>query len=328
MQNGPMNVTVILCTCNRCEDLRRALQSIAESRMSTSVAWETLVVDNNSTDATREIVEDFSRRYPGRFRYLFEPTPGKSHALNAGVANANGEILAFVDDDVTVEPTWLQNLTKDLRSGEWAGTAGRILPAEAFVPPTWLSWKHCGGILCAWFDLGDQPRELDPDHLPYGANMAFRKDAFGKFGGFRLDLGPRPRSEIRNEDIEFGRRLLKAGERLRYEPLAVVYHPVPQRRISKQFFLSWWFDFGRASIIEREEPGDVRGIARDYLSLVRRSVHISIASVRRMLAVRASMRFFWKCMVWKQAGMIVELYRRLSDRKLNPASAMQYKTEK
>lgn len=98
-----LDILVILCTYNRCEDLAGALQSIADSQVASSVTWEVLVVDNNSTDRTRDVVEGFSRQHSGRFRYLFEPKAGKSYALNAGIANARGKVLAFVDDDVNVE---------------------------------------------------------------------------------------------------------------------------------------------------------------------------------------------------------------------------------
>jgi glucosyl-dolichyl phosphate glucuronosyltransferase len=284
-----------------------------------------LVVDNNSTDATREVVEDFCRHYPGRFRYLFEPTPGKSYALNAGVANANGEILAFVDDDVTIEPRWLRNLTAELCSGEWAGTAGRILTADSFEPPAWLWWQQCAGILCSNFDLGNQPVELDIDHPLCGANMAFRKTVFEKYGGFRVDLGPSPDRNVpsANEDTEFARRLIKAGESLRYEPLAVVYHGVLPARINKHFFLSRWFDLGRASIVEQDDHPDVLGIPWDYLSVMQRCVQISAMGVRWVFARRANTRFFWRCMIWKQAGMMSELYGRLVGRKVSRRTVPQ-----
>src|ERR1700756_1020921 len=122
-----MKITVILCTYNRCQSLARALGSVAASVLPDSVEWEVLVVDNNSPDQTREVIEDFCLRYPGRFRYLFEPKQGKSNALNSGIRNARGNILAFMDDDVIVAPTWLQNLTAALDSGEWLGVGGRIL---------------------------------------------------------------------------------------------------------------------------------------------------------------------------------------------------------
>src|SRR5271156_2755228 len=99
MANG-MKLSDILCTYNRAESLAKALASIAQSTVPDSIQWEVLVVDNNSRDATRSVVEEFWWRDPSRFRYLFEPKQGKSNALNAGIQQARGEILAFTDDDV------------------------------------------------------------------------------------------------------------------------------------------------------------------------------------------------------------------------------------
>src|ERR1700748_3110352 len=106
-----MKITVILCTYNRCQSLARALDSVAKSVLPESVDWTVLVVDNTSPDQTREVSEYFCVRSPGRFRYLSEPKQGKSNALNSGIRNARGNILAFMDDDVIVAPTWLQKLT-------------------------------------------------------------------------------------------------------------------------------------------------------------------------------------------------------------------------
>src|SRR5215469_9996100 len=195
-----MNITIILCTYNRCECLAKTLDSTAALRLPESVEWEVLVVDNNSTDRTGEVVEAFCCRYPGRFRYLFEPRQGKSYALNAGIREARGDVLAFMDDDVTVESSWLQNLISPLKDMNRAGSGGRILPQPGFAPPPWLALDgpdNMGGIL-ALFNLGDGPGPLDQS--PFGTNMAFRRSVFEKYGGFRTDLGPRPGSEIRNED--------------------------------------------------------------------------------------------------------------------------------
>src|ERR1700722_3255440 len=99
-----MKVTVILCTYNRCQFLAKPLESVARSHVPESIHWEVLVVDNNSPDATRSVVEGFCRRDPSRFRYLFEPKQGKSYALNSGCQAANSDVLAFMDDDVEVDP--------------------------------------------------------------------------------------------------------------------------------------------------------------------------------------------------------------------------------
>jgi glycosyltransferase involved in cell wall biosynthesis len=300
-----MKITVILCTHNRCESLSKALESLAASTLPDSVAWEVLVVDNNSSDRTHEITQSFSELFPGRVRYLFEPRPGKSNALNAGIKNAKGDILAFTDDDVIVEPTWLQNLTAALQDAAWAGSAGRTLPERDFSPPSWIPRKGLYALApLAVFDRGTEPFQLT--ETPYGNNMAYRKSILEKYGGFRTDLGPRAGSSDaqKSEDSEFGIRLLEAGERLRYEPSAVLYHSVPQGRVQKSYFLEWWFDKSRSDIrgfgIEPNTHWFINGIP---IYLFRR---LAVWTLRWLLSFEASARFSSKIKVWGIAGMILE----------------------
>ena len=302
-----MNITVILCTYNRCQSLQKALSSVALSRLPESVTWEVLVVDNNSSDQTGDVVSDFCFRYPGRFRYLFESRPGKSYALNSGIAEAQGDIVAFMDDDVTVEPMWLQNLTAPLLKGKWAGCGGRILPAWNCTPPRWLPDKDLHALApLAVFDLGDKAAPLAES--PFGTNMAFRKTVFGKYGGFRTDLGPRPASEIRNEDTEFGSRLLAAGEQLWYEPSAIVHHAVEQNRLRKRYFLTWWFDKARADIRAFGLPADIKlVVAGTPLLFFRR---LAVRTAQWMLAVGPSRRFSNKLKAWSVAAQILECYQQ------------------
>ena len=312
IEHSAFDVTVVLCTYNRCRYLTGALESIAKSEMADSVTWEILVVDNNSTDQTRDVVEGFCHRYPQRVRYLFEPKQGLSYARNAGIEHSRGSLLAFTDDDVTVESTWLQNLTAALHNREWAGVAGRTLPAQEFSPPAWLpSWG--AGMICAYFDLGDRPIELKQP--PYGANMAFRRSMFAKYGGFRIDLGRNGSDKICSEDTEFGRRLMAAGESLGYEPTAIVHHLVLSERITQEYVLSWWFDWGRAIVRERVNRADKYGIPREYLALLRRSVEVLAQTLRGILACGLSERFEFNCQLSKTRGQIAELLRLTAKRK-------------
>jgi glycosyltransferase involved in cell wall biosynthesis len=312
-----MNISVILCTYNRCESLPNTLESLAASVISESAECEVLIVDNNSTDHTREVVEGFCRRWPGFFRYVFEPKQGKSFALNSGILESTGNVLAFLDDDVTVEPAWLQNLTAPLNGREWAGTGGRTLLERPFSAPSWLSLDGpfgMGGILAALFDLGDKPCELD--RAPYGANMAFRRKMFEKYGLFRTDLGPSPNRKIPrpNEDTEFGRRLMAAGERLLYEPAAIAYHPLHENRVQKGYFLRWWFDFGRALIREKGKGAPVWGFPRHYLGIPRMiGTSLSAYTFWWIRTLNPRERFRLKCRVWCMAGQILETYRLASD---------------
>jgi glycosyltransferase involved in cell wall biosynthesis len=294
-------ITVILCTYDRHQSLAKALESIAASKLPDSIEWETLVVDNNSTDRTREVVGDFCRRYPGRFRYLFEPLQGKSYALNSGIRESRGTILAFADDDATVEPDWLWNLTSALHDGKWAGAGGRIIPVWPAPLPRWLSTEdpNTMGPYVA-FDLGMEAGQLT--RPPYGANMAFRREQFEEYGGFRIDVGPRPR-----EDIEFAQRLLTGGERLRYEPRAVVHHPVTEDRMTKGYVLRWWFSYGYSEVVESRQQSDSRWIlCRVPIYLLRRLLRWTL---QWMVSFRAPRRFSCKRAVWYIAGTVLACYQ-------------------
>lgn len=309
-----MKICVIVCTFNRCAALAKALESLAASTFEKSVDWEVLVVDNNSSDQTREVVEEFRTQDAGRFRYLFEPQPGKSYALNSGIRNSNADILAFIDDDVIAEPRWLQNLTANLYDSKWSGAGGRILAHRTFVRPRWLSLDdHHSLAPLALFDAGPEPGELF--RAPFGTNMAFQRAVFDKYGGFRTDLGPQPGNELRScaslphggEDSEFAERLFAAGEHLRYEPSAVVYHSFSQKRLRKDYFLAWWFDKGRSEIrVLGPRPDTKYFVFGVPLYLFR---NIAVGILRWIFALNPARRFRQRAGIWYKAGQIFESYR-------------------
>jgi glycosyltransferase involved in cell wall biosynthesis len=302
-----MMITVILCTYNRCQSLQTALTSLAAQVLPDSVGWEVIVVDNNSRDQTREVAEGFCRDNPERFRYLIEPQQGKSFALNRGIREARGSVLAFTDDDVTMEPMWLHHLTSGLQSGDWAGAGGRTFPERGFVPPHWLPTEGRYALApLAVFDMGDDVKELK--ETPFGNNMAFRRELFEKYGCFHTGLGPHAGSAgpQKSEDSEFGERLLAAGERFRYEPGAVIYHAVPPGRMKKKYFLDWWFDKARADIQAFGVPDPKWCVAGIPLRLFRR---LGAWAFRWMAAFNPRRRFECKIKVWVLIAEIQECYR-------------------
>jgi glucosyl-dolichyl phosphate glucuronosyltransferase len=302
-----MRVTVILCTYNRCQTLRKALESVAASEVPSDVTWDVLVVDNNSTDQTRTVITDFCSRYPELFRYAFEPRPGKSNALNSGVQLARGEILAFMDDDVIVEPAWLANLLAVFADESWAGAGGPILPPADFIRPPWLppAAKH---LLAPFAHFNPLPNPGELAEAPWGANMAFRKTMFERYGGFRTDLGVGPGSRIPNEDTEFGRRLLAGGERFFFVPSAIVYHPVSAERLKQGYHLTWWFGQGQADVRELGIPRG-RGIFGIPLHLFG---SVAVLSLRWLLALGPSNRFGFKRSLWYTFGAIKECFHQSS----------------
>ena len=307
-----MDITVILCTYNRCESLAKTLRSMALSVLPEPTTWEVLVVDNNSTDETRAVVQEYSQEFPGRFRYLFEPRPGKSHALRAGIQNTHSDVVAFTDDDVLVETTWLHNLTTNLHNSRWVGSGGRILPERTFCPPRWLPVQDRYGLApLALFDLGSEPGSLN--EAPFGANMAFQRKIFEKYDGFRTDLGPLPDKDIKNEDSEFCNRLLTAGERLRYEASAVVYHSIPESRLRRKHFLRWWFNKARSDIRQGGVIASTKWmVAGVPLYLFRR---LAIWKFRWLVTLQPALRFSNKIKVWTVIGQIMECHRVARERR-------------
>lgn len=296
-----LNITVILCTYNRCRSLGKALESVARSVVVNSTHWEVLVVDNNSDDQTRELIERYCARYPKIFRYIFEPKQGKSNALNTAIREAAGDVLAFTDDDLEVDAHWLHNLTAPLACSEWAGVGGRVLPERGFSPKSWMDISSRYGLApLAMFNPHIPAGPIDEP--PFGANMAYRKELFLKYGDFRLDLGPQPGGEIKNEDVEFGARILAAGERIWYEPSALVYHEVAPHRARKSYFLGWWYGKGRSDR-RLEDAGHQRRLFGVPLVLIRRLV---IWSLRWICSFDPAERFTCRAKVWYIAGSLKE----------------------
>jgi glycosyltransferase involved in cell wall biosynthesis len=298
-----MKVTVVVCTYNRCGELQGTLASLAASQVPDSVEWEVFVVDNNSTDQTRAVVEEFSRVHLGRFRYIFESIQGKSWALNRAVREVSGDVVVFTDDDVKVDPSWLDNISAPLRDGRYAGSGGRTLPPVGFTRPRWLALDGPYALApLALFDRGPVPMDLK--EAPYGNNMAYRKEVFDRHGGFRTDLGPRPGVNCpqKSEDSEFGLRLLAVGEQLCYTPSAVVYHSVPPHRIEREYFLSWSWDKAQSDFRIGELPVSTKmQIGGVSLFLFRR---LARWTLQWLLCIDPSKRFFCKMNMWSLTGTI------------------------
>jgi glucosyl-dolichyl phosphate glucuronosyltransferase len=254
-----MDLTVIICTWNRAESLRKALATLQASIVPANIEWEVLVVDNNSTDSTKAVCGSFIQIEPRRFRYLFEGKQGKTNALNAAFKQAAGHIFALTDDDVTVDPHWIANIYYTIQKFNCAAVGGRIIPIWNCPKPAWITfegpYRHpaYGGIVN--FDKGNSACELTATAV--GANMALRKSSVEKYGPYRTDLN-RINDLLGGEDTEYCRRLMHAGEKLIYAPDAVVYHPVEKFRTTRKYMQSFAFHYGRWMVRVEGVPGRIR----------------------------------------------------------------------
>ena len=236
-------VTVVICTYNRCDSLRETLRSLARQRLSSGLTLEVIVVDNNSQDKTRAVVEEMAKTLPWSVQYLFEARQGLSVARNTGLRAARGQVLAFIDDDVVVEPQWAQALWNCFAETRCDGVAGCVKPRWICPRPSWLSDELYGPIVRQ--ELGTQRlRWTARDRFMLGANMAFRKDVFEAIGLFKEELGRRGNALIGGEDLDLHERLMAAGKVIFYEPSAVAHHTVTPERASPEFYRCWFEDIG------------------------------------------------------------------------------------
>ena len=238
-----VDATILICTYNRASYLAATLDSIGRTPTHTGFSWDVLVVDNNSSDSTREVVENRISRYPVSLHYLFEPRQGKSNALNTGMAAAHGAIIVFTDDDVRVGPEWLDTAVRPLL--EWKDidyTGGPVRPIWGAPPPRWLDPSGNLGGTIAVKDHGSEPFVFE-DRLktPLGVNMAVRRTLIEMIGGFRPDLGRNGKSLLGQEQAEFFYRSREVGARGLYVPAMVLDHVVPSGRLTRSYFRRWWY---------------------------------------------------------------------------------------
>jgi len=297
-----MDLSVILCTYNRAESLRKTLETFSSLVVPPALNWELLLVDNNSKDHTREVINEFAKASRFTVRYVFAKAQGRSHALNAGIAAAQGDLLAFTDDDVLLHPDWLCNMLKAFRDFNCAAVAGRIIPVWHHQKPSWLEMEEQQVVV--HFEFGDETRQLD--RPPMGANSGFRRNLFQKYGTFRPDLGVSSDQRITCEDTEFGFRLLRGGEKIVYCANAIIYHPVDPSRITKNYFLSWFYNDGRS--LTRAEGLPAEGVF--YLGIPRWLYReIVVNFLNWILCSNPKARFHHKLRTYRSLGKIVESWR-------------------
>lgn len=239
-----MRITVAICTWNRCHLLRQALDQMMKLVTPPRVDWELLVVNNNSTDATDEVIASFSGLLP--IRRLFERRPGKSHALNLAVRHASGKYILWTDDDVLVDEKWIVEYCEAF--SRWPDAAifgGPVQPWFAGAPPAWLQrvWPRVANAY-AMRDFGREPVRFTQDMVPFGLNMAVRTKDQARYL-YDLSLGPQPNNSLRGEETTLVRRMLAEGAHGWGIPGASVRHYIPRERQTIRYLRGYFFGYGQ-----------------------------------------------------------------------------------
>jgi GT2 family glycosyltransferase len=312
---GWMFISVVICTRNRADSLRRTLESLLCSGNLESPDWELLVIES-STDHSAEICREFQQRFPEHFRFLTEKKLGKSNALNTAIAEAKGDILAFTDDDVLCAPDYIEGIRTVFTSYAADAAQGRVLLDCEDGWPEWLDASYAG--MADFRDCGDEVIELDG--TLFGVNMVVRAEVFQKVGGFAPELGPGGIGVW--EDTEISLRMRQAGCRMLYAPQILVRHQWARGRLTKSFLRKRFFGQGRVLAYYEALPVSLfrfglhvvkETITQEVLAIWHLCAGRQVAALRCQFEARSRAGLFWQNWLFKRG-----VPRRLSGNLLIP----------
>jgi glucosyl-dolichyl phosphate glucuronosyltransferase len=227
------DLSVVISTHNRSQNLARTLRSVRKQAVAPGCSYEVIVVDNACADDTPAVVRQFQQDGFDHLHYVREPRRGVSYGRNAGIAHARARLVAFLDDDIEADRTWVATILESLRKyPDAAGIGGRVLPRWPPSVPAWINRSQ-------WAPLAIQDYGIEPfatsaafPRCLVSANLALRRDALERVG----DFSP---AYPRCQDHELEVRFWRAGEHIMYVPEVVVYSPVDPNRLTKAYHRRW-----------------------------------------------------------------------------------------
>jgi glucosyl-dolichyl phosphate glucuronosyltransferase len=246
-QTATKKLSVIICTHNRADYLRKAIQSLLNQTIPRK-DFEIVVVDNCSTDSTKDVVEQFASE---GVQYLFEPQLGLSYARNAGWQKAKGKYIAYLDDDAVASSSWLATILATFEGiypspGCVGGKTQGIWEGDR---PEWVSDElvTCLTVI-DWSDTPHELKDLAQQWL-VGANIAFLREALEKVGGFAAGLDRTGNKLLSGGDVFLQKQIQKAGYVCYYHPEILVGHHIQKTRLNQQWFVQRYFWQGVSDVM-------------------------------------------------------------------------------
>jgi len=289
-----MDISIVVCTHNRAKLLSHTLEALRAADLPENFQAEVLVVANACKDETISLLASLSGQWRQSglgLRWLEEPKPGKSNALNLAIQEAKADVLCFIDDDQVVARDYLLALADLLaRQPEFGMYCGWMLPAWDGSEPAWI---HVRGEFMIpirpfpEYDLGDTEKEIVAGmKSPSGGNIVVRREVFEHVGGFSTELGPIGHNLMGGEDLEFIRRAKAAGTRLLYSPRMRQFHLLEYERMKTLYMMRKSYLRSFSSVTMRRQDGG----ANIALSLLRK---LASHLLRVCTSLDSSRRFYW-----------------------------------
>jgi glycosyltransferase involved in cell wall biosynthesis len=245
-----MRITVAICTYNGAERIPEVLDHLRNQEGVDNLAWEIMVVDNNSTDATEEVVRRYQKDQSDdvSLRYVFEGRQGKSNALQRAVDEARGELIAFLDDDNLPDPQWIRSASQFAHDHPMAGAFGGQIHGQFDV-----ELPNSFGLVKPLFALNERTEEIcysagdDLEFAAPGAGLVVRRaawlesvpqsglDLMGPTGEARGTLG---------EEFELQWRIYQQGWQIWHNPDMHLTHKIPASRLEEEYLETFFKAIG------------------------------------------------------------------------------------
>jgi len=293
-----IDLTVVIPNYNNARSIGQTLESLLQQNNLSGFDYEIIVVDNNSTDDSIKIVEQYMPLFQGHLRWVKEAKQGTGAARDKGIQEARGRYIAFTDSDCRMDLLWMSELVRAFREYQADAVVGKIvlateIPSDIWYPDWFVKQRF------AHVDYGDQPIELGADQDLVGANMACRREVFEKLGCFQTNPTFFP-----CEDTEFSRRISRHGIKKVYQPTAKILHHFEVDRLNEKNMFKQAFRWGRAVILI--EPTGL-SIARHLLYVIKQMVMQSIQYMGAHFRKDYKTAFFTKCKLYTNWGRCVQL---------------------
>ncbi|OGB33307.1 MAG: hypothetical protein A3F78_16565 [Burkholderiales bacterium RIFCSPLOWO2_12_FULL_61_40] len=269
-------LTIVVCTYNRADLLKICLDSLVAQELDQD--FEVIVVDNNSSDYTAEVVLAFTQK-SNYFRYIFEPQQGLSYARNRGAAEAGADLVAYIDDDARAWPDWAQSIVAFFEQhSKVAAVGGPYLSYCTAAIPDWFPREY------GTWSLGSKSRALGEGEWINGTNMIYRRDVLSMMGAFDTSIGMRGEELSYGEETHLLRRMKSAGHLIYYHPDIVVEHAILPHKLS----LGWLLQSCYANGYDGVQTLGYQGRWMLYLSKM--PLHMGLALFRFIFTCEPFMR--------------------------------------
>ena len=284
-----MNISLCICTFNRSNSLAQTLDSLVRLRNEFYEGDQILIIDNNSSDNTKDVIEQYSEILP--ITYVFEMKQGLSAARNRALLEFINPAIIFIDDDVTVFNGFISQYRKAISEYKdcdfWGG---RIDVDWAGAVPRWYQSNGLPLIngLLVNYDLGKIDKKYQRgDLLPYGASFALRRQLIESVGQFDVNLGVNGKHIGRGEESDYFARAMKDNFQGAYLANAIIGH----RYDPERFKLSYLFEYG----VEKGKGLPVKKNDSSVFILIKKNVLFILKALFQLMKGRQDR--FYQCII-------------------------------